>query len=169
MDCEHILFSGRWVKIDSHQVPKKYFEYFIGSMKAEVNSVRLVSHKSQPSYQSLTEKISYKLFDVDNFLEALDGGEVSFDQDMLFCGNNPADECTTNAALSAEEEIARAKKRATEHGVKGKRPSSKTSLIVGHGEGRATREVELIWWPALYKMSEHGQLIIRFFLEKCEF
>ena len=157
------------MKIDSHQVPKKYFEYFIGSMKAQVNSVRLVCHKSQPSYQSLTEKISYKLFDVDNFLEALDGGEVSFDQDMLFCGNNPADECTTNATLSAEEEIARAKKRATEHGVKRKRPSSKTSLIVGHGEGRATREVELIWWPALYKMSEHGQLIIRFFLEKCEF
>ena len=35
--------------------------------------------------------------------------------------------------------------------------------------GRATREVELIWWSALYKMSEHGQLIIRFYLEKCEF
>ena len=29
-------------------------------------------------------------------------------------------------------------------------------LIVGHGEGRATREVELIWWPALYKISEHA-------------
>ena len=85
------------MKINSHQVPKKYFEYFIGSMKAQVNSVRLVCHEFQPSYQSLREKISYKLFDVDNFLEALNGGEVSFDQDMLFCGNNLADECTTNA------------------------------------------------------------------------
>lgn len=157
------------MKIDSHQVPKKYFEYFIGSMRAQVNSVRLVCHKSQPSYRSLTEKISYKIFDVDNFLEALDEGEVSFDQAMLFCGNNPADEGSTNAPLSAEEEIACAKKRANEHGVKTKRLSSKTSLIVGHGEGRATREVELIWWPALYTISEHGQLIIRFFLEKCEF
>ena len=157
------------MKIDSHQVPKKYFEYLIGSMGAQVNSVRLVCHKSQPSYHSLTEKISYKIFDVDNLLEALDEGEVSFDQAMLFCGNNPADEGTSNAALSAEEEISRAKKRANEHGVKRKRPSSKTSMIVGHGEGRATREVELTWWPALYKMLEHGQLIIRFYLEKCEF
>lgn len=149
------------MKIDSHQVPKKCFEYFIGSMKAQVNSVRLVCHKSQLNYQSLTEKMSYKLFDFDNFLEALDEGEVSFHQAMLFSGNNPADEGKRNAPLSAEEEIARAKKRVHEHGVKRKRPSSKTSLIVGHGEGRATREVELIWWPALHKKSEHGQLVIR--------
>lgn len=65
-------------------------------MKAQVNSVRLVCHKSQPSYQSLTEKNSHKLFDFDNFLEALDEGEVSFDQAMLFCGNNPADEGKRN-------------------------------------------------------------------------
>ena len=73
------------------------------------------------------------------------------------------------APLSAEEEILRAKQRAHVLGRKSKRPSSKTSLIVGYGEGRATREIEIIWWPDLYSMSEHGQMVIRIFLEKCEF
>ena len=57
------------MKIDSHQVPKKYFEYFIGKLKAQVNGVRLVSHKAQPSYKSLTRKISYKILTLNIFLK----------------------------------------------------------------------------------------------------
>ena len=157
------------MKIDSQQVPKKYFEYFIGKLKAQVNGVRLVSHKAQPSYKSLTRKISYKIFDSEHFLEALEEGDVSFDQDILYSGNSPVEREQMIAPLSAEEEILRAKQRAHVLVRKSKRPSSKTSLIVGYGEGRATREIEIIWWPDLYSMSEHGQMVIRIFLEKCEF
>lgn len=71
--------------------------------------------------------------------------------------------------VAAEEEILRAKQRAHVPARESKQPSSKTSLIVGCGGGRVTREIELIWWPDLYSMSEHGQMVLRFFLEKCEF
>lgn len=157
------------MKIDSHQVPKKYFEYFIGKLKAQVNGVRLVSHKAQPSYKSLARKISYKIFDSEHFLEALEEGNVSFVQDVLYSGNSPVEGEQMTAPLSAEEEILRAKQRAHVLGRKGKRPSSKTSLIVGYGEGRATREIEIIWCPDLCSISERGQMVIRIFLEKCEF
>jgi len=160
---------GRWVKIDSHQVPKKYFEYSIGKLKAQVNGVRHVSHKAQPSYKSLTHKISYKIFDLEHFLEALEEGDVSFDQDVLYSGNSPVEREQMIAPLSAEEEILRAKQRVHVPVRKRKRPSSKTSLIIGYGEGKATREIELIWWPDLYHMSEHGQMVVRFFLENVNF
>ena len=55
--------QGRWIKVDSHQVPKIYFEYFIGRLTIQVNAVRDVSHKSQPSYQGTTRRISYKTYD----------------------------------------------------------------------------------------------------------
>lgn len=45
------------------------------------------------------------------------------------------------------------------------RPTLRSELVVGLGQGRATREIELIWWPDLYE-SGHGKLTLRFFIEK---
>ena len=65
--------------------------------------------------------------------------------------------------ISAEEEIARAKQRAHVPGNKRKRPSSKSSLVVGYGEGHATREIEIIWWPnrslKLFGRTQRGLLL----------
>ena len=73
-------------------------------------------------------------------------------------------------SLSAEDEIARAKEQAyVPADRKRKRLSSKSLLAVGYGKGHATREVEIIWWPNLYTFSEHGQMIIRMYVEKCDF
>lgn len=148
-------------------MPNVYFRHFVAKLNAKVNALRLVCHKAQPCYQSKTKRISYKIFDVDGFLEVLDEGKVDFQQEVLFTGYNHVENETT--PLSAEEEIQRAKQMAHAPATKRKRPSSKTSLIVGYGEGRATRELEVIWWPDLYNLSEHGQMVIRFFLKKCEF
>ena len=44
------------------------------------------------------------------------------------------------------------------------RPTSRSYLDIGPGEGRCTRELELIWWPSLYsRCSECGKLTFRFF------
>ena len=43
--------------------------------------------------------------------------------------------------------------------------TSKSEICVGYGQGRATRELELIWWPSLYT-SSHGKLTIRFYVQK---
>ena len=45
------------------------------------------------------------------------------------------------------------------------RPTSRSRMTVGEGEGSATREFELQWWPNLYKVN-FGKLTFRFFVQK---
>ena len=150
------------MKIDSHQVPTEYFEYFIGKLNVKVNAVRQVCHKTQPSYMSCTRRKSYKIFDCDIFLKALDEDEAALNTEVLYAGNNLCEGQGHDPAtpLSAEQEILQAKQRAHLPGEKRRRPSSKSLMIVGYGEGRATREIELIWWPDLYSQTKHGQMIL---------
>ena len=153
--------------MDCHQVPKMYLKYFIGKTNAKVNSVREVCHKAQPCYQASTRKISYKIFDADNFFDALEESEATLKTELLYSGNGIVEE--TKTGLSAEHEILRATQRVPMAGVKRRRPSSKSSLIVGYGEGRATREIEFRWWPDLYSLTDQGQFVIRLFIQKCVF
>jgi len=75
---------GGWIKVDSHQVPKIYFEYFIARLNIQVNAVRDVSHKSQPSYQGTTRRISYKTYDLDPFIEELEESKINLNSEILF-------------------------------------------------------------------------------------
>ncbi|KAJ7373273.1 hypothetical protein OS493_012862 [Desmophyllum pertusum] len=161
--------TRRWVKIDFHQVPRQYFEYLIGKANLLVNAVRDVSHKAQPTYKSTTRRILYKIFDPESFFDTLEESQVTLNTEVLYSGNTVCKESSSAIPLFAEEEIARAKQRAHVPSQRRKRPSSKSTLVVGLGEGRATREIELIWWPDLYTLIEHGQMVIRMFAEKCEF
>ena len=56
-----------------------------------------------------------------------------------------------------------AKQRASNTGSK---PTSRSTIEISLGEGRCTREVELIWWPALYTSSRYRKLTVRFFVMK---
>ena len=79
--------------------------------------------------------------------------------EAMYSGNERHEDSSSVTPLTVKEEILRAKQRAYT-GQKRKRPSSKSCLAVGLGEGRATREIELIWWPYLY------HLVVRMFIEK---
>ena len=157
--------------MDKNRFPsgaKQYFEYFITKLGVQVNTVRQVCHRGQPCYQSATLKVSYKLFRLEQLVSALEEQPlVSLQRQLLLEGN----EISSNQGdLSAEDEIARTKARVhIPAGKKKRRPSSKSLLQVGLGEGRATREVEIIWWPNVYTVTEHGQMIIRMYIQKCDF
>ena len=127
-----LSFIGRWVKIDSHQVPKLYFKYLIRKIGVQINSVRQVCHKAQPRYQGATLKISYKLFSLDELVSALEGQDlVSLHKELRFAANEICEDGNARN-LSAEEEIAQAKVQVfTPVQNKRKRPSSKSSLTVG--------------------------------------
>ena len=43
---------------------------------------------------------------------------------------------------------------------------ARTWLEISEGEGRATREFELQWWPDLFKGHTYGKLTFRFLLKK---
>ena len=92
---------------------------------------------------------------------------VTLNTEVLFAGNKQC-EVSQTSAPSAQEEILLAKQRA-HMPERNTQPSSKSSIVVGYGEGRATREIELIWWPDLYTYTKHGQLVLRMFIEKCGF
>lgn len=161
---------GRWVKIDSHQVPASHFEHFLFKLQVHANSIRDTSHKAQPLYSSRTRRVSYKIFDPERLYQSLREQDlVELKTEALFAGNTPIENAgsPSQSALTAEEEIAKAKSLAyRKQGVQ--KPSFKSVVLVGLGKGRATREVEVIWWPELYSTS-HGQMTIRTFIEKCEF
>lgn len=60
---------------------------------------------------------------------------------MTYAGNEVSE---TSAVLSVEEEISNAKERARKPIQERIRVSSKCTIIVRVGEGRATREIEII-------------------------
>ena len=102
-----------------------------------------MSHKAQPAYKKCTRKISYKLFDIEQFWNALEEqSTLPFNDEALFAGNQEIADPTV--AMSAEQEIANAKERANKPLQERQRTSSKSMLIVGLGEGRTTREIELV-------------------------
>ena len=39
-------------------------------------------------------------------------------------------------------------------------------IVVAHGERRATREFELIWWPNIFSSNNSGKLSLRFYISK---
>lgn len=76
----------------------------------------------------------------------------------LFSNHNEVPDLSVMEAEDALE-LARARKPAA-------RPTSRSSIDISLGEGRSTREVELIWWPSLYSSSPYGKLTLRFFVKK---
>ena len=76
-----------------------------------------------------------------------------------------SDECINEDGRTALE---RAKARA--HGQAANRTSTlQIQIVVGRGEGRATREFELIWWPEMFSTSTQGKLTLRFYVSRMEF
>ena len=82
------------------------------------------------------------------------------------------EEVEQQADLDPLEELRAAKKRSFWNNTPSdqvgiaKRTNHRASLEVSEGEGRATREIELIWWSNLYSLTSHGKLSVRFFIKK---
>lgn len=108
------------------------------------------------------------MFSIDKFVECLhEQTTLALKHSLFFAGTT---EISQPGTSSLEDEIDAAEHRdpwTNNSGHYNLRPTLYASLEVGEGIGRATREVEIIWWPDLYKSSYHGQLTLRFFLNKC--
>ena len=75
----------------------------------------------------------------------------------------------TDSPLTARRalEAAKALSKGEEKGRKS--PTMQLQIIVGRGEGKATREFEIILWPELFANTTHGKLTLRFFISKVLF
>lgn len=154
--------TAKWCRVDCHQVPEKYFAHMLNRLGSPMlDSVRDVSHRRQPIFKRNARRLSYKIFDEQTFKGLLEEQDsLQFKSEALFRNH---DEVPDVSDMEAEKALAIAKARARKPAA---RPTSRSVFNIGMGEGRCTREVELIWWPSLYSYSRYGKLTIRFFIQK---
>ncbi|RMX36689.1 hypothetical protein pdam_00025693 [Pocillopora damicornis] len=154
---------GKWCHVDCLQVPQKYFAHLLCRLgNPMVDSVRDAPHIRQPIFKRIARRFSYKIFNEETLKLVLEEQDLlQFRPKALF---RNSDEVPDISEMSAEEALAYAKARARKQDS---RPTSRSYLDIGPGEGRCTRELELIWWPSLYsRCSEYGKLTFRFFVRK---
>jgi hypothetical protein len=97
-------------------------------------------------------------------------GKIKLDSNVAFRHFEKVNACASSTPLTMKQKIARAKANASnlaypEHE---QAPTSRISLVVSEGEGRATREAEVIYWPDLYKTTSSYKFQLRFYVMKCE-
>lgn len=136
-------------------------------MQCHIDSIKLTSHKRLPIYKKSTKRLSYKLFQIETFERALqDQQETPLKKNAFFSNLT---EIVSPEPMSIEQEIEMAMQRdrwSTSTKTTPSRPTTHSLIEVGEGEGRFTREIEVIWWPELFPTTMHGKLEIRFFLKK---
>ena len=101
--------------------------------------MRTVRHSRQPIFKRNTKRFSYKIFDEESIRRLLDEQDVlQFRPRALFRNH---EEVPDISDMAAEEALELAKQRAR-HRTAAK-PTSRSIIEIGIGEGRCTREVEL--------------------------
>ena len=159
-------------------MPEAFIRHFIAKVGEETadvicpDSVKYETHRALP-YREKCARISYKSYDLAAVKRVLEEQNVLQLRDSVaFCHFEkialPLDGTTTK--MSMKENIEKMKNAAkigyTEWVTQA--PTSHSSLVVPEGEGRSTREMEIIYWPNLYSFSKMYKFQLRFFVQKCE-
>ena len=163
-----VSYLGRWFTIVYPQVPEKFFGHFASRLGCKVHSMRQLPHKKPPFYSTSTKRISYKVFSIVPFADALrEQNVIELKESVLFSGR---EEVIGRESNDPVDELQAAKNRSywstANKAQPDKRANYKATLDVSEGEGRSTREVELIWWPELFTATKQGKLAVRFFIKK---
>ena len=156
-----LSFLGGWVTLQLPQVPERYFGHLAWQMGCRVHSMRQVPHKKPPFYCPSTRRVSYKVYSLTSFTDALHEQTLLKLNDTAWYSD--LQEVEKRSDLSTQEELQAAKNRSFWSTVRNlrwneessgdlltKRLTAKASLEVGPRQGRTTREVEVIWWPDVY-------------------
>ena len=108
---------------------------------------------------SLARKLTYRFFDLDTLEAALEKqNTVALQKQVQWNGDKQVTDYLRD--IDPREALAAAKNKAHGKASEGQ-ITCRSNLVVGHGEGRATRELDLIWWPNLYNTVLLGKMCIR--------
>ena len=149
--------------MDFPNVPLEYFTHLLYKLEiSTANSVKETRHTKFPVWTEKATRFSFKTTSEDAFVDALsEQKRVILSMSKAFKGSL---EVTGNAALQLR---GREALEAAKRGLVGQVPTKRSDINVGEGEGRATREFELIWWP-LYSQSRCGKLTMRVYFGKVD-
>ena len=160
-------FTGSWQTIEFNMVPSKYFQQLLKCLDdPQPHSVKTTQHWRAPILTSSATKVTYRFFELDRVKTALEKQDtVSLKKQVLWSG----DKEVTDSLLQIDprDALIAARRKA-----RGETPRDKITcrshMVVGYGEGRATRELDLIWWPDLYRSVSLGKLCIRIYVSRVE-
>ncbi|CAH3176501.1 unnamed protein product, partial [Porites lobata] len=115
------------------------------------HAVRSQHHWRATIFSSSTRKVTYRFFDLTEFNQAFAR------QNIL----------SLKERYDPRQALLAAKSKA--HGGAPKtRITCISNLVVGPGEGRATREVDLIWSLNLYNTAHLGKMCIRLYVSRIQ-
>ena len=134
---------------------------------AFVNKIGERSHWRPPMWKPRAQYISWKCFEVDEVRTIFDDSCIPLAMTKAFNGQQEVED-NTLTTLGGASAIALAKAQARGRATR-QQPTCRASLIIGEGEGRASREFELIWWPDLFSQQERGKLTLRYYVGKVMF
>lgn len=151
--------------MERYFVPEEYVQTMLRDMpNAFINSAREKRHLRAPVWREKSKVLHYRDHDLNDIVAAL--GQRSAEPLKLkktYLGDKEVAE--NNEPQTARQALQAAKERARSR-TANKSPTLHIQMVVGHGEGRATREFEVIWWPELFSCPKHGKLILRFYISK---
>ena len=82
-----LLYLGCWFTIVLPQAPEKFFGHFVSRIGCKVHSMRQIPHKKPPLYSTSTKRISYKVFSIVPFADALhEHNHFKLKESVLFRG-----------------------------------------------------------------------------------
>lgn len=148
-------------------VPAKFFQQLLRNLDdPQPNAIRNQHHWRAPILCSSARKVTYLLFNLDILKVALEKqNTVTLQEQVQWNGDTQVTDYPSE--MDPREALAAAKNRAQRKALKG-RITCKSNLVVGHGEGRATRELDLIWWSNLYNTVELGKMCIRLYVSRVQ-
>lgn len=162
---ECYLFLGKWCRVERYFVPEEYVQTMLMDMpNASINSAWEKRHSHAPVWREKSKVLYYRDHDLNDIVAALgQQSAVPLKLEKTYQGDKEVAE--NNDPQNAREALQAAKERARSR-TPNKSPTLQIQMVVGHGEGRVTREFEVIWWPGLFSCIKHGKLIVRFYISK---
>ena len=129
------------VPADRENVRLDFFSYLLKRMEsASLNAVKECKHLKPPMWKEKVVCMSFKTEDIGDVQHALS------EQKMLDLCLSKAYNGTTELASTALQLSGRAALETAKKKRSAQQPTLQSQIIIGEGQGRATREYELIWY-----------------------
>lgn len=159
------MLPGRWCRVERFYVPEGFIQNLLTDMpNAFLNSAGEKRHLRPPVWRETSRVFHYRNYDINDLVTAFtESGSEPLKLDKTYLGDKEVAE--KSMPLDGREALEAAKQRARS-GMTIKSPTLQLQIVVGRGQGRATREFEIIWWPGLFTSSTHGKLTLRFYVSK---
>lgn len=137
-----------------------YFSHLLKRVRsATLNGVKERRHLKPPIWKEKVLRMSFKTYNMEDVQRALsEQASVQLYLTKAFSGSKEIQGAVPQLSGRAALEAAKMKNVAQQS-------SLRSEIICGDGEGRATRECELIWSP-IFESSDNGILTLRIYVGK---